>query len=104
MENAFRKAMGQEPNNRITSKTEEKLRDEKVAKEIEEENNFGRFGLGEEEITNKHGYKELGFYDNGRWFPICAQCGAHTMPNHGQGMCCDSCHHDAFMHTTHDDF
>lgn len=109
--NAFRRAAGMPENNSITSKFEIEQANKKKAEELaerieklEEEQDIGRFGYGEYERVNEHGFKELGFWENNYWYPICAQCGCYAMPNRGQGMICDICDHQLMIEMSHDDF
>lgn len=107
MENAFRKALGQPENNRITGDykeiQEQKKRFKEQQKRLDDlEAEESRFGFGEYERENEYGYKDLGFYDRGSWFPICYQCGCHKMANRGEGMICDNCHHESISHMSYD--
>lgn len=98
--NAFRRAFGWPEDNSIWSNWE--IKNRRRYDEPDELDDLGRFGYSEFEKINDYGFKELGFYDADRWFPICAECGSHVMPNRGQGMLCDSCAHDFEVHCAHD--
>lgn len=105
MENALRKALGQPENNRITGdwkeKQDQEKRDAAHRLRMEElDDDETRYGLGEFERENEYGYKDLGFYDKGHWFPICTACGCHKMANRGEGTVCDHCNYQA----THDHY
>lgn len=55
-----------------------------------------------EQITNQFGFPEWGFYEKGKWFPVCSQCNSHKLPNRGQGMLCPDCEHEFNMECEHD--
>lgn len=99
--NAFRKAFGVPENNHIQEKVVHPIKQEDVLDQLDPADET-RFGYGEYERTNERGFKELGFWENNRWFPICAQCGCHAMPNRGQGMICDDCDHQLMIEFQHD--
>ena len=109
MENALRKALGQPVNNRTTGDykeiQEQKRLEEKQQKRLDElDEEESRFGFGEYERENEYGYKDLGFFDKGSWFPICSQCGSHKIANRGEGTVCDQCHYQTMLKMAHDDF
>ena len=100
MENALRKALGQPENNRITGDYKEIQEQKRLEEEQQKRLDETRYGLGEFERENEYGYKDLGFYDKGHWFPICTACGCHKMANRGEGTVCDHCNYQA----THDHY
>lgn len=63
----------------------------------------------EEEYEYRETINVLGFpqYEvaggDGRWHDVCAQCHAMTMPNRGQGTCCDACQHQDLLECRHED-
>lgn len=96
MANAFKRAFGASESSIVNSAPFTPSKETKKPEVVEEP--------GDEfiEITNEHGYPEMGFFDKGHWFPVCASCRRHMMPNRGGGMACDDCQHSALMEMSHD--
>jgi hypothetical protein len=96
MANAFMRAFGTPEANIINRAPVTSTKEDKKPVVVEEpEDEFIR-------ITNEYGHPEMGFFDKGHWFPVCASCRCHMMPNRGGGMACDGCQHSALMEMSHD--
>lgn len=98
MANAFMRAFGTPEAQFINNAPYTPAKEDKKAKAVfveEPEDDFVQ-------ITNEHGFPEMGFYDRGHWFPVCASCRCHMMPNRGGGMSCDDCQHSAMIEMSHD--
>lgn len=47
------------------------------------------------EMHNNHGYKDFGYFGDGRFHVVCASCHACKMENRGGGTVCEKCNDDA---------